>query len=110
MAGGQGAVPVSPAGRGAAGGRVAQRNIRSDAAGLVRIPLDRTGPYAKALAFAEAYEMGMFETATELATEMGIPVEKLPEMYNTALAWTAEALSAMAAPVPAANERKLATR
>ncbi len=27
------------------GGRVAQRNIRSDAAGLVRIPLDRTGPY-----------------------------------------------------------------
>lgn len=29
----------------AAGGRVAQRNIRSDAAGLVRIPLDRTGPY-----------------------------------------------------------------
>ena len=28
-----------------AGGRVAQRNIRSDAAGLVRIPLDRTGVY-----------------------------------------------------------------
>lgn len=72
--------------------------------------LDRTGPYAKALAFAEAYEMAMFETATELATEMGIPVEKLPEMYTTALAWTAEALSAMAAPVPAANDRKLATR
>lgn len=72
--------------------------------------LDRTGPYAKALAFAEAYEMAMFETATELATEMGIPLEKLPEMYTTALAWTAEALSAMAAPVPAANDRKLATR
>ena len=72
--------------------------------------LDRTGPYAKALAFAESYEMGMFETATELATEMGIPVEKLPDMYTTALAWTAEALGAMAAPTPPANERKLAAR
>ena len=29
----------------AAGGRVAQRNVRSDAAGTVRIPLDRTGVY-----------------------------------------------------------------
>jgi uncharacterized GH25 family protein len=29
----------------ASGGRVAQRNVRSDAAGLIRIPLDRTGPY-----------------------------------------------------------------
>ena len=27
------------------GGRVAQRNVRSDAAGVVRIPLDRTGTY-----------------------------------------------------------------
>jgi len=27
------------------GGRVAQRNVRSDAAGVVRIPLDRTGSY-----------------------------------------------------------------
>ncbi|MEP6834236.1 MAG: HDOD domain-containing protein [Gemmatimonas sp.] len=71
--------------------------------------LDRTGPYAKALAFAEAYEMGMFETATELATEMGVPLEKLPDMYTTALAWAAEALGAMA--VPAASiDRKLATR
>ena len=69
--------------------------------------LDRTGPYAKALAFAESYEMGMFETATELATEMGIPLDKLPDMYTTALQWTAEALSAMAAPAPA-GERKLA--
>jgi uncharacterized GH25 family protein len=29
----------------AAGGRIAQRNVRSDAAGLVHIPLDRTGTY-----------------------------------------------------------------
>lgn len=67
--------------------------------------LDRTGPYAKALAFAEAYEMGMFETATELATEMGIATDKLPDMYTTALQWTADALSAMSTP---AEERKMA--
>ncbi|MEO7996287.1 MAG: HDOD domain-containing protein, partial [Gemmatimonadaceae bacterium] len=67
--------------------------------------LDRTGPYAKALAFAESYEMGMFETATELAVEMGIPLEKLPDMYTTALQWTADALSAMSAPVPVEQKR-----
>lgn len=69
--------------------------------------LDRTGPYAKALAYAEAYEMGMFETATELATEMGIPLDKLPDMYTTALKWTADALSAMSAPAPAAETKKM---
>lgn len=69
--------------------------------------LDRTGPYAKALAFAEAYEMGMFETATQLAAEMEVAMDKVPQMYTTALAWTADALSAMAAP---ADERKLAAR
>lgn len=69
--------------------------------------LDRSGPYAQALAFAEAYEMGMFETATAHATEMGVPVAKLPEIYATALAWTDEALSAMSAPAP---DKKLAAR
>lgn len=29
----------------ASGGRVAQRNVRSDASGVIRIPLDRTGTY-----------------------------------------------------------------
>lgn len=70
--------------------------------------LDRTGPYAKALAFAESYEMGMFESATELATEMGVPLDKLPDMYTTALKWTADALSAMSSPAPAADSRKMA--
>ena len=32
-------------GQTASGGRVAQRNVRSDAAGVARIPIDRTGPY-----------------------------------------------------------------
>ena len=36
---------VQYGGLSASNGRVAQRNIRSDAAGLIRIPLDRTGTY-----------------------------------------------------------------
>ncbi len=36
---------VQYGGLSASGGRVAQRNLRSDASGVVRIPLDRTGTY-----------------------------------------------------------------
>ena len=69
--------------------------------------LDRTGPYARALSFAESYELGMFESALEAAREMGVNTEKLPELYATAISWTAEALGAMLTKQP---ERKLATR
>lgn len=72
--------------------------------------LDRTGPYAPALAFAEAYELGLFESAAQHATEMGVDPEKLPELYAASISWTAEALGSMSAPAPAQNERKLATR
>lgn len=72
--------------------------------------LDRTGPYAKALAFAESYELGLFESAMGVATEMGVDTEKLPELYATALAWTAEALGAMTAPAAAPGDRKLVAR
>lgn len=72
--------------------------------------LDRTGPYAKALAFAESYELGLFESATAVAVEMGVNADRLPEVYATALAWTAEALGAMTAPGVPQGERKLATR
>ncbi|MDQ6612976.1 MAG: HDOD domain-containing protein [Gemmatimonadota bacterium] len=68
--------------------------------------LDRTGPYAKALSFAESYELGMFESALEAAREMGVNADKLPELYATAISWTAEALGAMTKQ----PERKLATR
>lgn len=70
--------------------------------------LDRTGPYAKALAFAEAYELGLFETAAEVATEMGVAADKLPELYATALQWTAEALGAMSAPPPTSEQKRMA--
>lgn len=57
--------------------------------------LDRTGPYADALAFAESYELGMFEHATELAREMGVDTSNIGEMYTNALSWTNEALGSL---------------
>lgn len=55
--------------------------------------LEGTGPYADALAFADSYELGMFEHAQELATAMHVDPAKLNEFYTTAMAWTAETLS-----------------
>jgi EAL and modified HD-GYP domain-containing signal transduction protein len=57
--------------------------------------LDRSGPYADALAFAESYELGMFENATEIAREMGIDPAGLGEFYTNALTWTNEALGSL---------------
>lgn len=70
--------------------------------------LDRTGPYADALAFAESYELGMFESAAEVAKEMGVDPAKIGEMYTNALSWTNEALGAIneAPPAPAASGRR----
>jgi EAL and modified HD-GYP domain-containing signal transduction protein len=63
--------------------------------------LDRAGPYADALAFAESYELGMFENAGELAKEMGIDPSKVGDLYTNALSWTNEALgSLLEAPPP----------
>ena len=67
--------------------------------------LEREGLYADALSFAESYEMGLFEYATELATGMGIDPEKVGEFYTSAIAWTGEALGSVldaqvAAPAP----------
>jgi EAL and modified HD-GYP domain-containing signal transduction protein len=54
--------------------------------------LDRTGPYADAITFAESYELGLFEHATEIAREMGVDVAKLGDFYTNAISWTADAL------------------
>jgi EAL and modified HD-GYP domain-containing signal transduction protein len=56
--------------------------------------LDRTGPYADAISFAESYELGLFENAIEIATGMGLDGSKITEFYTNAVAWTAEALGA----------------
>ncbi|WP_396207473.1 EAL and HDOD domain-containing protein [Gemmatimonas sp.] len=57
--------------------------------------IDRTGPYADAINFAESYELGLFENASEIAKEMGVDPSKVGEYYTNAITWTAEALGAV---------------
>ena len=65
--------------------------------------LDRCGPYALAISFAESYELGLFENATELAKEMGVDPTKIGEFYTNAISWTAEALGAILDSQPTAH-------
>ena len=68
--------------------------------------LDRTGPYADALSFAESYEMGMFEYAADLAKDMGIDPARVGELYTNALRWTEEALGTLGEAQPATAGRR----
>jgi EAL and modified HD-GYP domain-containing signal transduction protein len=63
--------------------------------------LERAGPYADAITFAESYELGLFENAAEIATTMGIDPNKVGEFYTNAISWTAEALGAALETPPA---------
>ncbi len=72
-------------------GRVALSDEARDAL------LERTGPYADALNFAESYELGLFEGAAEVAREMGVNPDKIGEIYAGALSWTSEILEPLAA-------------
>ena len=70
--------------------------------------IDRTGPYADAINFAESYELGLFENASEIAREMGVDPAKVGEFYTNAITWAAQALGASlesqaAAPVKKAS-------
>ena len=57
--------------------------------------LDRSGPYADALSFAESYELGLFENASLLAQDMGVDPATISELYTNAVHWTAEALDSL---------------
>ena len=59
--------------------------------------LERTGPYAPALEFAEMYELGLFESAAEVAQGMGMDPTLIGQIYQGALTWADEMLSATAA-------------
>jgi EAL and modified HD-GYP domain-containing signal transduction protein len=59
--------------------------------------LERSGPYASALEFAESYELGMFESAAEVAREMGVDPTTIGAIYAGALSWADEMLAPMAA-------------
>ena len=52
--------------------------------------LDREGIYADALQVIESYELGLWESATEQAAVLGVPPEKLPELFAEALSWAEE--------------------
>jgi EAL and modified HD-GYP domain-containing signal transduction protein len=56
--------------------------------------LERSGPYANALDFAESYELGLFENASLIAKDMGVDQAKINDFYTNAIIWTAEALGA----------------
>lgn len=60
--------------------------------------IERTGPYANALVFAESYELGMFESASEVAWEMGIDPDIIGQAYAGALTWAEEMLAPMQEP------------
>lgn len=55
--------------------------------------LERTGPYSDALNFAESYELGLFESAAEVAREIGVDPERIGAIYTGALSWTSEILN-----------------
>ncbi len=60
--------------------------------------LERMGPYADALFFVESYELGLFESAGEIAKEMGIESSHIGGLYEGAIAWTHEMLAPLAEP------------
>jgi len=55
--------------------------------------LDRTGPFGDALNFVEAYELGLWEQATELGKTLGITPDRIPSIYTDAVKYAAEQLT-----------------
>lgn len=72
---------------------ILERVVLSDEASQAL--LDRTGPYANALAFAESYELGLFEHSAELIADMGLDPSRVGEFYAAAIEWTGEALGSV---------------
>ena len=52
--------------------------------------LDRTGPFGDALTFVEAYELGLWEQATQLGKQLGVAPDKISTIYTDAVRWAAE--------------------
>ena len=56
----------------------------------------RTGPYAGALALAEAYEQGAWSTVRQHATSSGLDAAHVGALYVQSLAWTRDRLLSLA--------------
>ncbi len=52
--------------------------------------LQREGIYADVLQVIESYELGLWESATEQASQLNVPTEKLPELFAESLRWAEE--------------------
>jgi EAL and modified HD-GYP domain-containing signal transduction protein len=63
--------------------------------------LNRGGPYADALSFVEAYELGLWESVGEIAARLGVAPETVPQIYAEAVVWAAEHLKPHTAKVAA---------
>ena len=72
-------------------GRVALADEARDALLL------RTDPTATHSTFAESYELGLFESAAEIAREMGVAEDQLADIYTGALSWADEMLAPLSA-------------
>jgi EAL and modified HD-GYP domain-containing signal transduction protein len=59
--------------------------------------LDRTGPFGDALNFVEAYELGLWEQAGEIAKQLGVEPDRISTIYTDAVKWAAEQLAPNAA-------------
>jgi len=55
--------------------------------------LNRTGPFGDALNFVEAYELGLWEQAADLAKQLGVPPERIATIYTDAVKYAAEQLA-----------------
>ncbi|MFN8582090.1 MAG: HDOD domain-containing protein [Gemmatimonadaceae bacterium] len=52
--------------------------------------LQREGTYADLLQVIEAYELGLWESAADQASQLKVPGEKLPTLFSESLAWAEE--------------------
>jgi len=57
----------------------------------------RTGPYANALALAEAYEQGAWNAVRQQASASGLDTAQISALYVQSLEWTRERLTSLAA-------------
>lgn len=56
--------------------------------------LHREGTYADLLQLIESYELGLWESTVEQAGTLGVPTDKLPELFTEALRWAGEQIPA----------------
>jgi EAL and modified HD-GYP domain-containing signal transduction protein len=57
---------------------------------VVEALLRRSGPFGAPLTLVEAYERGAWDDVSRIAREVGVPANKMPELYVDSLVWARE--------------------